>query len=483
MNHKLVFKNIGYVLVCEAFLMLIPLTTAILYEGDDIFSFVFSIIITAIAGAALAIIRTDNKIIHPKEGVAIVSISWVVISIFGALPFYISGSIPSFVDCVFETVSGFTTTGATILRDIESLENGILLWRSFTHWIGGLGVLVFFLAVLPKSGATSLNIMNVESTGPTKDKMLPRTHQIAKTLYLLYSVLTLVLVVLLFAGGMPLFDAFIHAFGTVGTGGFSNRNISVGYYDSAYINLVLSVFMLMFGTNLSLLYFAVRGNLKSLFRNSEFRFYAGVVGLATLSIAVSIYGPQFGTFSEALMHAFFQVASIITTTGYATTDFNNWSYFCKMILLLLMFVGGCAGSTAGGMKNIRILLLLKTLLRDLAKVLHPNVLKTVKISGKNIEESVLSNVSLFFFAYILIFLLTSLILTFEGHDFEVAFSAAATCLSNVGPGFGNVGPMGNYSIMSDMAKILLTLNMLIGRLEIFPILVLVVPSFWRKANI
>ncbi|GAB1475446.1 TrkH family potassium uptake protein [Bacillota bacterium] len=483
MNHKLVFKNLGYVLVCEACLMLIPLATAVIYRGKDISSFTLSIIITAVAGAALVLIRTDNKTVHPKEGVAIVSISWVLISLFGALPFYISGTIPNFIDCLFETVSGFTTTGATILTEIESLEKGILLWRSFTHWIGGLGVLVFFLAILPKTEATSLNIMNVESTGPKKDKMLPRTGQVAKVLYLLYSALTIVLVVLLLAGGMPLFDAFIHAFGTAGTGGFSNKNISVGFYESAYINIVLSVFMLMFGTNLSLVYFAVKGNVKSLFTDSEFRFYVSVVGLATISIAFSIYGTHFRTFSEALMHAFFQVASIITTTGYATTDFNHWSYFCKMILLLLMFVGGCAGSTAGGLKNIRILLLLKTALRDLAKIIHPKAVKTVKINGKNVEEGVLSAVSLFFFAYIFIFFLTSLVLTLEGHDFEIAFSAAATCISNVGPGFGAVGPMGNFSIMSDKATILLTLNMLIGRLEIFPILMLLVPSFWKRVNI
>ena len=483
MNFRLITRYLGYVLLCEAILMLIPLITAIAVKGTDVDDFAISIIITVMTGGALISVRPSGGIVHPREGVAIVSLSWITISLFGALPFYLSGEIPGFTDCLFETVSGFTTTGATILTEIESLPEGLLLWRSFTHWIGGLGVLVFFIAILPKAEATSLNILNVESTGPTKDKMLPRTGQIAKSLYLLYLSMTLVLIILLMLGGMSLYDAAIHAFGTVGTGGFSNKNISVGFYDSTYIYLVLSFFMLMFGTNLSLIYFAVKGNFKALFTNTEFRSYMGIVGVSTLLIAINIYGDEFNHFGDALKHAFFQVASIITTTGFATTDFNNWSYFCKMILLLLMFTGGCAGSTAGGIKNIRIVLLFKMLFRELSRTMHPKLVNSVKIRGKIVEDSILSTVGLFFFAYIAIFLFTSLFLTFEGFDFEIAFSAAATCIGNVGPGFGAIGPMGNFSVMSDAATLLLAINMLVGRLEIFPVLMLVFPGFWKRVNI
>ncbi|MDF2522997.1 MAG: potassium transporter KefA [Clostridiales bacterium] len=483
MNFKMVLKSLGILLISEAFLMVPSLAAAVYYRGSDILSFIYSILIILIIGMPLALIKPTSRKIYAKDGFAIVGFGWILYSFFGAMPFYISGTIPSYIDAFFEAISGFTTTGASILTEVESLPRGILFWRSFTHWIGGMGILVLTLAILPAAGARTFHIMKAESPGPTPGKLVPKIGQTAKILYGLYFVMTVVLILLLIAAGMPVYDSMVHAFGTAGTGGFSIKNTSIGAYNNVYIEIILGVFMLIFGANLALYYQLFKGNPKALYKDDEFRFYIGVVSVAVILVTLNIYGNMFDSFWQSLRHAFFQVSSIITTTGYASTDFNKWPVFSKAILLTLMLIGGCAGSTAGAIKNIRILLLLKTIKKELMKIIHPRSVFSVKTGGKVVEDEVLSGVMAFFFTYMLIFGVAVLALTFEGHDFEVAISAVATTIGNVGPGFGIVGPMGNFSVMSDASTILLSICMLIGRLEIFPILLLFVPSFWKRVNI
>lgn len=482
MNSKIVLKNLGIILICEALLMLLSLAVAVIYQGGDAPAFIYTIVITLATGLALNLIKPDHSSLYAKEGIAIVSLGWVLISLFGALPFYFSGAIPNIIDCFFETVSGFTTTGATVLSDIESLPKGLLFWRSFTQWIGGLGILVFYLAILPRASASSLQIMKAESSGPTTEKLVPKTGKMAKILYTMYFTMTLVVTVLLMLGDMSLYDSLLHAFSTAGTGGFSNRNLSVAFYDSVYINIVIGIFMLVFGTNFALYYQMLQGNSKALLKDNEFRLYMGIVAVAVILITLNIYKSQYDSFGESLLQAFFQVGSIITTSGFSTADYNSWPVFSKMILLFLMFIGGCAGSTAGAIKNIRLLLILKVIKRELLRILHPKAVYSVKVRGKVVEDSTLLSVAIFFCIYMFIFAVSVLALALEGHNFEIAISSAAASIGNVGPGFGEVGPLGNYSLLSNATTLLLALDMLLGRLEIFPILMLLVPSFWEKVS-
>ena len=483
MNYKMVLKSLGSVLCIEAACMLPSLLVSVIYGQDDRVAFISSILLTLSAGLLLRLIRPASAEIYARDGFAIVALGWVLISAFGSLPFLFSGSISSPVDALFETVSGFTTTGSSILTDVESQPRGILFWRSFTHWIGGMGVLVFTLAVLPKIKASTLHIMKAESPGPNPGKLVPKIGGTAKILYGIYLVMTSALIVLLLLAGMPLFDSFIHAFGTAGTGGFSSKALSVGAYNSVYIEVIITVFMFLFGVNFSLYYQVLKVSIKSLFKDAEFRFYLATVLVATVLVTIDLTGSVFGSVWESLRHSSFQVSTIITTTGFATTDTNLWPMFSKCVLLMLMFIGGNAGSTAGGIKCIRIVLLTKVIKREIARIIHPRSVRTVKINGAAVDEEILSGVTAFFFIYILIFASAVLAVSLDGLDFESTFSAVATTLNNVGPGFGVFGPMGNFSGLSDLSTVVLTFCMLVGRLEVYPVLLLFAPTFWKRVNI
>lgn len=483
MNFRMIFKSLGMVLCIEAACMLPSfIISAISGEGDSP-AFLFSMTALLAAGFLLSLIKPAKTSIYARDGFAIVALGWITVSLFGSLPFLFSGAIPSFWDAFFESVSGFSTTGATILKDIESLPKGILFWRSFTHWMGGMGVLVLTLAILPSVGANSFHIMKAESPGPTPGKLVPKIGQTAKILYSIYIVLTLGEVLLLLAGGMSLYDALIHAFGTAGTGGFSNKNSSIGYYDSPYLEGVITVFMLLFGINFALYYYGMKGNLKSVYKDEELRFYLFVVGTSVLFIGTDLASIGFYSPGTSFREAAFQVSSIITTTGYATVDFNLWPVFSQGVLMVLMFIGGSAGSTGGGIKCIRILVLLKVMRREIARVIHPRSVYTVKIGGKVVEEETLSGIMTFFFVYLFLFVLATLAISLNGEDLITTVTSVGATLNNVGPGLGLVGPMGNFSGFSDFSKAVLSACMIFGRLEIYPMLILFSPAFWKKVNI
>lgn len=483
MNFRMIFKSLGMVLCIEGMCMFPSLAVSLIYKQSDSGAFLISISILLLAGLLMTRIRAVTKHIYARDGFAMVALGWILISVFGAMPFIVSGAIPSFVDAFFEAVSGFTTTGSSILKDVEVLPKGIVFWRSFTHWIGGMGVLVLTLAILPSAGANTIHIMKAETTGPNPGKIVPKMGQTAKILYIIYMVLTAINIVFLLVGGMPLYDSLIHAFGTAGTGGFSSKNLSVGAYGSVYFEIVITVFMLLFGVNFALYYQAIRGNLKSIIKDEEFRFYAGTVLAAIILIAFNINGKNVGSIWEGLRYSSFQVASVITTTGYATTDFNLWPVFSKAILLLLMVIGASAGSTGGGIKCIRILLLFKVIRREIAKIIHPRSVYTVKIGGRAVEEDTLSGVMAFFFLYMAIFAASTLVVAIDGKDLVTTISAVLSCIGNIGPGLELVGPLGNFSGFSVLSKVVLSLCMLLGRIEIYPILLLLTPSFWKRVNI
>lgn len=480
MNFAMVLKNLGKLLVFEALAIVPSALVSLYYKESEFWSFLYTIIILIVLGVILVRIKTKSKNIYSRDGFAIVAIGWILISFFGALPFYFSGAIPSLVDSFFEASSGFTTTGASILTEIEGLSNGILFWRSFTHWIGGMGVLVLVTAILPSAGAGSMQIIKAESPGPNPGKLVPKVKETAKILYGIYLIITLVQLILLKVSGLPLFDSMIHTLGTVGTGGFSNRNISVGAYNNLAAEIIITVFMLICGANFALHYQLLKGNIKGFFKDGEFKLYLFIVTMSIILITFNLNGNIYNSVKESLRYASFQVASIITTTGYATIDFNTWPSFSKLILLLLMFVGGCAGSTAGGMKNIRILLLFKAAKRDLLKIIHPKAVYKVTIQGKAVNEQTLSEVLGFFFMYIIILCCSVLIVSFEGKDIVTTISSVVTTLGNVGPGLEIVGPMGNFSSFTSFSKLIFSFCMIVGRLEIYPMILLLMPRFWAK---
>ncbi len=483
MNSLMVLKNLGVLLLCESLAMLPSLAVAIIHRGEDVGAFIITILITLTLGLMSFAVKPKNRNIYAKDGFAIVAIGWILISIFGALPFYLSGAIPSFIDSFFEASSGFTTTGATILAAVEGLPEGVLFWRSFTHWIGGMGVLVLALAILPSLGAGSFQIMRAESPGPSPGKLVPKLHQTAKLLYGIYLIITVAEIILLKLAGMNWYDAFVHTFGTVGTGGFSNKNLSVGAYNNVFIEVIITVFMFICGTNFSLYYYALKGNIKGIFKDEEFRLYGGVVLASIIFITLNLWGKGILNLGDALRHSSFQVSSIITTTGYSSTDFNLWPEFSRNILFILMFIGGCAGSTGGGIKNIRILILVKSIKKELLKIIHPRAVYSVRIGGKVISDKSLTEITIFFFMYILIFIMSGLIVSLDGNGMVTNYSAVAATLGNIGPGFDLVGPMGNFGIFSPLSKLVLSFCMIVGRLEIYPMLLLLMPSFWKKVNI
>ena len=469
---------IGRILLTEAALLVLPAVTALAY-GESLRPFLLTALLLVAVGLVIGRKKPDRTALYARDGFAVVALAWLLMSGFGALPFVISGDIPFYVDAFFETVSGFTTTGASILTEIEPLHRGILFWRSFTHWVGGMGVLVFVMAILPMTDGHGMHLMRAEVPGPSVGKLVSRMSDTAKILYGIYLVLTVIEIILLMVGGMPLFDSCIHAFGSAGTGGFSNRNLSVGAYDNAYFDVVIGVFMLLFGVNFNLYYFLLIKRFKDVFHSEELRAYLGIVAAAVIAIAVDILH-IYGSVGKSLCYAFFQVSSIITTTGFATADFNTWPTFSKGILVVLMFIGACAGSTGGGVKVARVVILVKSSLADMRKMLHPNAIATVRFEGKPLTERSVRGVHVFISVYVLVFAVSFLLLTLEGFDLVTTFTALAACINNIGPGLEVVGPMGNYAQFSPWAKLLLSFNMLVGRLEIFPMLLLCAPSIWKR---
>lgn len=482
MNYPMVFYLIGNLLKVEAGLMVLPLLVAVFYGEDTVLSFLITILLLLIIGLLLSFRKPKDRAMYAREGFLIVGISWVLLSVFGALPFTLSGEIPRFVDAFFETVSGFTTTGASILTDVESLSRGILFWRSFTHWVGGMGVLVFVLAILPQSDAQTLYVMKAEVPGPTCGKLVAKVRHTALILYGIYLVMTLLLIVLLLLGGMPLFDSVLHSFGTAGTGGFGIKAASIGHYNSAYIDGVIGVFMILFGVNFNLYYFLLLGDFASVFKSEELRWYLGIiaasVGLITLNI-LPLYG---NNPLHSFRYAFFQVSSIITTTGYTTADYSAWPVFSQTILVLIMFVGAMAGSTGGGIKVSRVAILFKNAVRGLRSMLSPRSVRTLKFEGKPLEKQTMAGINCFFTAYILLFALSVLLLAGDQHDHVSNLTAVAACFNNIGPALGICGPTGSYAPFSDLSKIVLSFDMLAGRLEIFPILMLFVPATYRRRS-
>jgi len=469
---------IGRILLTEAALLLLPAVVALLY-GEPVKPFLIPVLLLLLEGTALGVRKPKRTTLFARDGFAVIALAWILMSAFGAIPFVLTGDIPHYVDAFFETVSGFTTTGSTILTEIEPLSRGGLFWRSFTHWVGGMGVLVFVMAILPMTDGHGMHLMRAEVPGPSVGKLVSRMSDTAKILYGIYFAMTVILGALLMLGGMDLFDACIHAFGTAGTGGFSSRNISIGAYESAYFDIVIGIFMLMFGVNFNLYYFLLIRRFKDVFRSEELKVYLLIVAVSVAAIAVNIY-QVYGSAGTSLRHAFFQVAAVVTTTGYATADFNLWPTFSQTILMLLMFVGGCAGSTAGGLKVARVMILGKASCADMRKMLHPNAVITVRVEGKPLAEKTVRSAYQYIAIYVLVLGGAMLLLSLDGFNILTTTTAVITCINNVGPGLDMVGPMGNFSAFSPAAKVMLSFVMLLGRLEIFPMLLLFAPSIWRR---
>ncbi len=480
MNKRLLCHLVGNVVrVCGA-LMLLPIIVSLILRSGDTMPLVLSMLIAMAVGTAMALVQPRRDTLRAREGFAIVAFSWLLVSFLGGLPFFFSGYIPSLVDCFFETVSGFTTTGATILTDVEALPKGLLFWRSFTHWAGGMGVLVLSLALIPKMGARSIHLMRAESPGPSTDKLVPRVANNAKILYEIYIALSIFMVASLLFCGLDLYDSVVHMFGAAGTGGFGIYGDSIAHFNSASVDVVVGVFMALFGVNFSVYYFLIHRNWKAALGNSELRWYWSILLGASCIIALNIMPLYGGNFLTSLRYSFFQASSIMTTTGYATADFDVWPQLSRVILVMLMFIGASAGSTGGGIKVIRLQLLIKSMVRDIRRTVHPKSVNTVKLDGHAVDEGILSGVQGFFFAYILVLLSAVVIVSIDGFSFETSFTAVLATISNIGPGLGMVGPVGNYAAFSDLSKIVLSMCMLIGRLEVFPILMLFSPSAWKK---
>lgn len=483
MNVKSISRTVGLILLITGIFQVFPLLIAVIdHEPKNVLAYIESLCLILLVGGALVLFsRGGNRMFSAQEGFAATGLSWIFMSAFGALPFFLSGQIPSYVDAFFEMVSGFTTTGASILTDVEALSRCNLFWRSFSHWLGGMGVLVFLLAVVPgarKNGGTGIYLMRAESPGPSVDKLTPHLRQTAMILYGIYILLTALCIVCLLLGGMPVFDSFCIAFGTAGTGGFAIKNSSMGGY-SYFLQTVVTVFMFLFGVNFSLYYMLLLRKFKAVFKNEELRLYFGIAAGSIVLIAINI-SRMYNTVYEAVHHAAFQVVSIMTTTGYGTVDFEQWPAFSKAILLSLMFIGASAGSTGGGLKVSRVLLLMKSIRRTIRKALHPRRVQPVYMDGRAVSEEVCDNVNAYLAIYCVILVLSFAIISVDGFSIGTNFSAVASCFNNIGPGFELVGATQNFSIYSDLSKIILSLDMLLGRLEIFPLLLLLSPDTWSR---
>ena len=478
MNYSMIFFILGWIFNFEAAFMLLPGITAIIYQEKNGLAFLITMIICLAIGLPLTRKKPQNKVFHAKEGAVTVALSWIVLSMAGAFPFVISGSIPNPIDAMFETVSGFTTTGASILSDVEALSHCMLLWRSFTHWIGGMGVLVFILCLLPLTGGYHMNLMKAESPGPSVSKLVPKVQTTAKILYTIYLMLTVLQMILLLIGRMPLFDTVCLTFGTAGTGGFGIKNDSIAGY-STYNQIVITVFMILFGVNFNVYYLLLTKKVVQAAKSEEVRYYFGIIAVAIIAIAINTKG-MYTSFGRSIQQAAFQVGSIITTTGYATTNFNVWPVLSKTILVMLMFVGACAGSTGGGIKVSRLMILCKSARKELQLYLHPNAVKKIKMDDKAIPHEVVRATNMFLFVYILIFVVSLLVISLDNFDMVSNFTAITATLNNIGPGLGAVGPTGNFGCYSYLSKVIMIFDMLAGRLEIFPLLLLFKRDTWRK---
>lgn len=483
MNYKMMGRFIGRILLVEVVFMVPALLISIfLGEMDSIKGFTIGMAITlAVALLLLLLTRDYNKVFHAREGLACVGLSWIFMSMLGCLPFIISGAIPNYIDALFEIVSGFTTTGASILNEVESLPKGILYWRSFSHWLGGMGILVFLLAIASasdRSGGFSMHLLRAESPGPNVGKLVPRMKDTASILYKMYILLTVLNIFFLVIGGMPLFEAVCTAFGTAGTGGFGVKNDSIVGY-SPYLQNVCTIFMLLFGVNFSCYYLLAIRKIKNVLKDEELRFYIGMVFASIVLIVWNLKG-YYSTLSETIRHAAFQVATVVTTTGFSTTDFDLWPSFSKGILLSLMIIGACAGSTGGGFKCGRSILVLKNLKRGIRQIVHPQKVQVIRVNGQMIDEKVLQNTNAYLAAYVIIIIGSFLLISIDGFSMMTNFSAVIACFNNIGPGFEAVGPMCNYSAYSIFSKIILIFDMLAGRLEIFPILMLASRTTWKN---
>ena len=478
MNYRMIGYVLGRILLVEAALLLLPLGTALWY-GENLRPWLYTMALLVPAGGVMGWKSPRDTVLYAREGFVVVALAWILMSAFGALPFVFSGDIPHFIDAFFETVSGFTTTGATILEAVEPLHRGVLLWRSFTHWIGGMGVLVFVMAILPMNDGHGMHLMRAEVPGPSVGKLVSRMGDSAKILYGIYAALTLIELVILLLGGMPLFDAAVHAFGTAGTGGFSCRNLSVGAYENPFFDWVIAIFMLLFSINFNLYYFLLMRRFREVRDSGTLWVFLGIVAFSAGAITLDIL-PLYHTVGTSFRHALFQVGSIISTSGFSTVDFNLWPPFSQTILVVLMFIGACAGSTGGGMKVDRMVILVKTSIRDMKKMLHPNAVATVRFEGKPLPERHIQGVHTYIAVYLLLFVASLLFLAREQFDLVTTFTALTACINNIGPGLGMVGPMGTFAHFSYASKLLLAFDMLAGRLEIFPMLLLLAPSLWRK---
>lgn len=477
MNSSMIRYILGQVLKIEAVFMLLACLTAVVYREHEGYYYLLVAGVCALIGILMTRKRPVNYVFYLKEGCIATSLSWIFMSFFGCLPFVISGEIPSFTDALFETISGFTTTGASVLSDVESLSHCTLIWRSFTHWIGGMGVLVFLLAIIPLSGGSHINLMRAESPGPSVGKLVPKVKYTARILYLIYIFLTLLEILLLLAGGMTLFEALNTSFATAGTGGFGFKNDSMASY-SPYLQWVITIFMILFGVNFNAYYLLLFKKIKKAFSMEEVRYYFIIILVSIGIIFFNILETSAGAF-EALTHSSFQVASIITTTGFSTIDFNTWSQTCKTVLVLLMFIGACAGSTGGGIKVSRFVILVKTVVKELNSYIHPKSIVKIKIDNKPVEHEVVRAVNVYFITFMIVFSASVFAVSFEGKDLITNFTAVAATINNIGPGLEMVGPTQNFGMFSPFTKYVLMFDMLAGRLELFPLLILFRPAAWK----
>ena len=479
MNIRMICRVLALIFLILAGLLLLPLIAGLCYR-EKVWHYLVTAGFCALLGLLGLLPKPKSQVLYAREGFVIVGLGWLLLSLLGALPFTLGGAIPSYIDAVFETASGLSTTGATVVTDVEALSHADSFWRLFTHWIGGMGVLVFLMAVLPMSGEHSMHIMRAEVPGPSVGKLVPRLRKTALILYLLYVGLTMLEALLLRIGGVSAYEALLHAFSTAGTGGFSTRGASIGGFHSLYVEIVIGVFMLLFGINFNLYYLLLLGRWREALKNEELHWYLGIVTASILLLAVGIR-PMYGSFGTALRHAFFNTGALISTTGFGTVDFTEWPEYCKWILILLMFCGGCAGSTGGGLKLSRLMILFKSMAASLRQMVHPRSVTRVQMDGQRVEQATVRAAAVFLAFYMALLLLFSLLVSLDGCDVATAFTASLSCLSNIGPGMTRaIGPSGSFAFFSDRTKLLLSLAMLLGRLEIYPLLILFLPSTWRK---
>lgn len=478
MNYGMILHMLGWICYFEAVFMMLPVLVALIYRESAGYAYLGVMALCAVIGFLATRRKVRNRKIYGRDGLVIVALGWIVLSIFGALPFVISGDIPSFVDALFETISGFTTTGSSILSNVEALSHANLFWRSFTHWIGGMGVLVFILAILPMTGGAGMHIMRAESPGPSVSKLVPKIRTTAMILYGIYLLMTVVQIFLMLLAGTPLFDAITLSFGSAGTGGFAVKNDGLASYTNLQ-QAIVTVAMILFGINFNVYYLLFRKKWKQAFTCTEMLVYLGIIAASVLAITVSVR-PMFPSLYQAFHHTAFQVGSIITTTGYSTVDFNAWPPMARTILVLIMFVGACAGSTGGGIKVSRLVILLKGVYKEILMACHPRSVKKVQMDGHALSHEVVRSVNSFVVIYAVIFVVSLLVITLDGKDLVTNFTAVAATINNIGPGLNVVGPTGNFGSFSALSKLVLMFDMLAGRLELLPMLVLFVPSTWRK---